>query len=200
MRGKMMLGSLTFGVVIAGSLALALTANAAYESAEYEVVEKDGKIEIRQYPELILASTESKVDAQGRDGSFLRLFRYISGSNEDEQKIAMTTPVFMEESEGEANGKMGFVVPKKVAEAGTPKPTAADVTITKRPAGKFAVIQFSGRMNSKLAKEQEAELREWMANKELVGETTAETAGYNSPFVPGPLRRNEVLIRLKTAD
>ena len=73
-----------------------LTARGAYESAEYTVLDSDGPFETREYPDLILATTNMQFESQGDDGSFMRLFRYISGANDREKKIAMTTPVFME--------------------------------------------------------------------------------------------------------
>ena len=181
------------GVVAA---AWTTTARAGYESAEYKVIESDGNIEIREYPDLMIAATNSKIDSQGRDGSFMRLFRYISGANEDDQKIAMTTPVFMEGEVGKSDVSMGFVMPKEVAAEGVPEPKGEGVKIRKRQGGRFAVIRFSGRLDSQVAKEQEAKLREWMKSRGFEGESKAEAAGYDPPFTPGPLRRNEVLIRL----
>lgn len=185
------------GVAIAGTLAWAMAAAAGYESAEYEVVESDGAIEIREYPDLTLAATDSEMDAQGRDGSFMRLFRYISGANEAEQEIAMTTPVFMEGETGKSDRSMGFVLPKEVAAKGAPVPKREDVKLRKRKGGRFAVIRFSGRLDSKLAKEQEAKLRVWIESRGLEGHDSAEAAGYDPPFTPPPIRRNEILIRLK---
>ena len=91
-----------------------LTARSAYESAEYTVIENDGDFEVREYPDLMLAATESRFDSQGEDGSFMRLFRYISGANKPSQKVAMTTPVFMEPEADDRPGQMGFVMPRKV--------------------------------------------------------------------------------------
>jgi len=188
---------LVLGIV--GMATWTMTARAGYESAEYKVIESDGDIEIREYPDLMLVSTRSELDAQGRDGSFMRLFRYISGANEADQKISMTTPVFMEGETGESDVSMGFVMPKEVAVEGVPQPKGGGVEIRKRKGGRFAVIRFSGRLDSKLAKKQEAKLREWMESHELEGEATAEAAGYDPPFTPGPLRRNEILVRIKKA-
>jgi hypothetical protein len=184
------------GLVGVGMAAWTMTARAGYESAEYKVIESDGNIEIREYPDLMLVATDSKMDSQGRDGSFMRLFRYISGANENDQKIAMTTPVFMEGEVGRTDVSMGFVMPKEVAAEGVPEPKGEGVKIRKREGGRFAVIRFSGRLDSRMAKEQERKLREWMTSRGLKGEATAEAAGYDPPFTPGPLRRNEVLIRL----
>jgi hypothetical protein len=67
------------------------------------------------------------------------------------------------------------------------------------------VVRFSGQLTSKSAKENEAKLRAWMESKGLIADESSagsgvETAGYDPPFTPGLLRRNEVLIRLKTPD
>ena len=194
---KMWLVTLVLQVALFGSFAFAMANRAGYESAEYKVIESDGAIEIREYPDLLLVSTDSKMDSQGRDGSFMRLFEYISGANSAEQKIAMTTPVFMEGEFDESDVAMGFVMPKEVAAQGAPAPTGEKVTMRQRKGGRFAVIRFSGRLDSELAKQQEQKLREWMEQKQLDGHASAEAAGYDPPFTPLALRRNEVLIRLK---
>lgn len=190
------------GLAMLGVFGWNLTARAAYESAEYKVIESDGKFEVSEYPDLMLAATTTKLDAQGRDGSFMKLFRYISGANEAEKKISMTTPVFMENDKSASGVQMGFVMPKEVAVEGAPQPTGEGVAIRKRKGGKFAVLRFSGRLDTELAKKSEAELRAWMEAKGLVADDAAEssgveTAGYDPPFTPAALRRNEILIRLK---
>jgi len=38
-----------------------------------------------------------------------------------------------------------------------------------------------------------------MKSQGFEGEPQAEAAGYDPPFTPGPLRRNEILIRLTDA-
>ena len=199
MKRRMIYLAAMVGLVGVAAAAWTMTVRAGYESAEYKVVESDDNIEIREYPDLMLAATDSKMDSQGRDGSFMRLFRYISGANDGEQKIAMTTPVFMEGEVGKSDVSMGFVMPKEVAAEGVPEPKGAGVKIRKREGGRFAVIRFSGRLDSRVAKEKEAKLREWMKSRGLKGQSKAEAAGYDPPFTPGPLRRNEVLIRLNDA-
>ena len=201
-RKTMIYLSVTAIFVLAGIFAWNTMARAAYESAEYKVVESDGKFEVREYPDLMLVATTTKLDAQGRDGSFMKLFRYISGANESDKKISMTTPVFMENDKEDSAVQMGFVMPKDIAVDGVPAPTGEGVDVRKRIGGRFAVLRFSGQLNVKSAKESEAKLRAWMATKGLVADDSfessgVETAGYDPPFTPGPLRRNEVLIRLK---
>lgn len=172
------------------------------------MIESDGNFEVREYPDLMLVATSTKIDAQGRDGSLMKLFRYISGANESEQKISITTPMFMRQHSSERGDKadsefqMGLVMPKEVAVEGVPSPTGADVDVRKRAGGRFAVLRFSGRLNKRLAKESETKLRAWMESKGLAADESPEASGvesasYDPPFTPGPLRRNEVLIRLK---
>ena len=200
---RMIYVAAVLGLTVFGVLAWNMTARAGYESAEYTVIEAEGKYEVREYPDLTLVSTSTNVDSQGRDGSFMKLFGYISGANESQQKISMTTPVFMENNDLASVAKMGFVMPKEVAVKGAPLPTGPGVTMRTRKGGRFAVLRFSGQLNTKTAKEAETKLRSWMAEKDLIeapsteGSSSVESAGYDPPFMPGPLRRNEILIRLK---
>lgn len=173
-----------------------MTSRSAYESAEYTTEISDGAFEVRRYPDLWLASTPSKFDTQGGDGGFMRLFRYISGNNQNQQKIAMTTPVFMEPAGDQEPEQMGFVLPKTVAEGDIPEPSQSDVHLKQRLGGKFAVHRFSGRLNRQTMQKAEEQLRDWMSKNNLSSSAATEMAGYDPPWVPGPFRLNEVLIRL----
>ena len=76
-------------VVVAGCKAT----RAGYESAPYKMVRRDGKFELRDYPALTVVETPmGGGGSNGANGSFNRLFRFITGNNEAKQKIAMTTP------------------------------------------------------------------------------------------------------------
>ena len=196
-RKKMLYFILATVVVAVTYFGWKLTARSAYESAEYTVLQSDGAFEVREYPALMMATTNTRFEAQGDDGSFMRLFRYISGANDADRKVAMTTPVFMQPAVDGAPGQMGFVIPKKTAEQRIPAPVGGSVQIQERTGGRFAVNRFNGRLTSDSFAKAEERLRSWMTSKELTGEADAESAGYDPPWTPGPLRRNEVLIRLQ---
>lgn len=172
-----------------------MTARSSYESAAYSVVKSDGPFEIREYQDLMLVTTAMK--SEGSDGSFGRLFGYISGGNDDDLKVAMTTPVFMEPEGRETSGQMGFVVPEKVSSKHIPNPTDETVQIQKRAGGRFAVIRFSGRMDQETKAKNAEKLRQWIETKGLPGSDVVEFAGYDPPWTPNPFRRNEILIRLQ---
>lgn len=79
------------------------------EEQSYEVVQTKSDFEIRYYPPVMMAAYVS--DSNNSSG-FRSLFRYISGSNQSQTKIAMTTPVHMEKQE--QGNSMAFVLPKKI--------------------------------------------------------------------------------------
>ena len=166
-------------------------AEAKYESPAYSVVQKEGAFEIRDYPELTLISTT--MQKRGADGSFMKLFRFIQGRNDRSEKISMTTPVLMS---GTESGTMSFVIPKEVALRGAPAPSNPDLTISTKPAGRYAVYRFSGSSKPAPSEAAALKLTSWAAAKHLVVEGTPLFAYYNPPWTPGFMRHNEVLLRL----
>jgi len=160
----------------------------AIETPDYKVAEKDGKFEVREYPAMTVART-----AMG-DGDFMRLFRFISGGNEAEQKIAMTAPVLVQHK-GEDSG-MSFVVPREVAAKKVPAPKASDVSVDEMPAAKFAVFTYSGRRTDANEAEALAKLRAWAEKKNLNTEGEPMFAYYDPPWTLPFMRRNEVMLRV----
>lgn len=185
------------GIVAAGYWGWKMTSRSSYESAPFNLLESEGAIELREYPDLILATTHTRSQSQGNDGSFMRLFNYISGGNQNKQKVAMTTPVFMEPSGPDRRGKMGFVIPSLVANRSVPEPLSKEVQLQTRSGGRFAVIRFSGRINSSLIRKQSEKLKDWIQDQNLIADGNIEVAGYDAPWTPGPFRRNELMVRLK---
>ncbi len=194
---NLIIGSIVVLLVVIGYYGWKFTARNAYESAEYSVLESEGTFELREYPDLMLVTTNMQFDSQGDDGSFMRLFRYIDGANKAEQKVSMTTPVFMEREESDTPGQMGFVVPKQVMEEYIPEPSNKKVQLQKRAGGRFAVIRFDGRLNNNTVAQAEEKLNKWMSKKGMTRDGDIEYAGYDPPWTPGPFRRNEVLVRVK---
>jgi hypothetical protein len=216
-RSKMLsYGLLAVCLGITGYYGWKFTARNAYETARYRVLASDGDFQIRDYADLVLVSTTMQFKAQGNDGSFSRLFRYISGDNGQQQKVAMTTPVFMErgsdtmedgtkpsQTSGDTNptelqrGQMAFVVPEDVASTGAPSPANPNVILRERKGGRFAAVRFAGRMDDESLRQKESELRQWMKQQQLIANGPVEYAGYDPPWTPGFLRRNEILIRVE---
>lgn len=161
-----------------------------YGTAPYRVLRQEAEVELRDYPALVVAQTR----VRGMDGGFMRLFRYISGSNAEDQKIPMTTPVFMS---GEANSQsMAFVMPKDMSITSTPKPVDSAVTVSEIPGGKFATLRFGGGRSEANQTEALSRLRAWLNQQNLRAEGSPIYAYYDDPMTPLSQRRNEVLLRL----
>ena len=196
------------------ALALATAVATATEEPEYQVIEKDGPFELRQYPPLLAAETlvtDAGFDDAG-DIAFGRLFRYISGNNRSQQKIAMTVPVVqtaagpddgekismtapvIQQPAGTGGYRVAFLVPAGYTFETVPQPLDPAVRIVATPARLVAALRYSGRTSEDVHRKKDAALRAELANRGLVAAGDAITAQYDAPFIPGPFRRNEVLI------
>ncbi|HAR65821.1 MAG TPA: SOUL heme-binding protein [Lentisphaeria bacterium] len=175
--------------VAGGSGCIATRGN--YQTASFQQGDSEGAFSVRHYEPMTVVSTTAGVSPGSGDGSFRRLFRYISGANGPGQKVAMTTPVFMDQDQGRQ--RMSFVLPDEHADA-PPTPSDSEVRLRRVEAHAAAVVTFSGRANGAEVARRTASLREWMKRKQLVSSGPAVVAQYDPPWTPGPLRRNEVLI------
>ena len=179
------------GLIFAGCQAT----RSGYESAPYTVVRTDGKFELRDYPSLAVVETPMTASGNSDDGSFMRLFRFITGANEAKQKIAMTTPVFM--SGNDTNRTMAFVLPAKLNATTAPKPADGAVAVRELPGGRFAVLRFSGGRNAKHEAETLARLQTWLAAQGLKASAPPVYGYFDPPWTPSFLRRNEVMLRVE---
>jgi hypothetical protein len=159
------------------------------ETAPYVVTLKEGEFEIREYSQLAVV-TAAMQSTEG-DSAFRKLFQFIQGQNAREEKIAMTTPVFVDD------GKMSFVVPEATLRNGVPHPTGEGVAIEERAPVRVAAFRFSGYATEDSRSEALAALRGWLSEKGFNAEGEAFFAYYDAPFVPGPFRRNEVMLRFQ---
>jgi DNA gyrase inhibitor GyrI len=148
---------------------------------------------VRDYPALTVAETPMAGNRNGDDGSFMRLFGFITGKNEAKKKIAMTTPVFM--SNNETNTTMAFVMPAKMKSGSVPQPADDSVTVRELAAGRFAVLRFSGGRNAKQEAESLNRLKAWMETEGLSVLSPPVYGYFDPPWTPSFLRRNEVMLR-----
>ena len=168
------------------------TAHAGYATAPYKVIRTDGKFELRDYPLLVVAETPMR----GADNAFMRLFHFIGGKNATQQKIAMTTPVFMNHTAG-TNATMAFVMPEKLGTNGVPQPTEAGVFVKQVPAGRFAVLRFSGWRSEKNSGAALAQLTSWLAQEKITPTGKPVFAYFDPPWTLPFWRRNEVMFRIE---
>jgi DNA gyrase inhibitor GyrI len=183
------------GTLVAFIAAGCGTVRGGYDSAPYRVLRASGKFEVRDYPTLTVVETPMARGGSGSDGSFNRLFRFITGGNDAKQKIAMTTPVFM--SGENTNATMAFVMPASMKTAEVPKPSDGSVTVRELVAGRFAVLRFSGGRNAQNEAESLEKLRAWMEQEGLKELSLPIYGFFDPPWTPAFLRRNEVMARVE---
>lgn len=169
------------------------TTRAGYHTAPYQLVHSAGKFEVRDYPTLTVV--ETSMAGNGGDRGFGRLFRFISGSNEKAQKIAMTTPVLM--SGPDASRTMSFVLPSNLEPGRIPKPADASVSVRVIPPGRFAVLRFSGGRSAPREAAALDRLKTWMATAGLSASSQPIYGYFDPPWTPSFWRRNEVMLRVE---
>ena len=168
------------------------------EIARYEEVGRIGEVELRKYPELILATVTGDTD----DSAFGLLFRYISGANRKRKKISMTAPVITSEKIemttpviSDANS-FSFVMPLKYKPEEIPEPLDSNIRIQNIPARKLAVIRFKGYAREKSVSEVKFRLLSILKENGIPTVDEPILMRYNSPWTPGFMRRNEVGIEI----
>lgn len=180
----------------------------AAEEAKYNVLLEQDGFELREYESHILA--ETSVDGEFEDAgneAFGRLFRYISGNNKQQQKVAMTSPVGQEPAsqkivmtspvgQQKQDGKwvVSFMMPASFTLETTPEPKDPSVSIREVPARLIAAVSYSGSWNEKSYRRNLEKLQDWMVNNRLTPLGEPIWARYDPPYMPWFLRRNEILL------
>ena len=163
----------------------------AYEEANYEVVFKNEVYEIRKYSDRLAVETMTS----GIDSNFRKLFNYISGRNNTQEKIKMTTPVTQVEKNG--NMSMQFYLPSKYNSENAPNPSRGDVKIVNIEGGYYAVLRYSGRASDgNFLKHKEILEKELRKNNISIISPPIK-ATYDSPFTLPMNRRNEAMFKVE---
>ena len=201
---KDILAGVGVGAALLGGAAFYYFREKAQEEPDYRALESDGDHQIRDYPALIVAETvvtgprrdaldeghrilADYLTAKSRDGEALPMMNPVMQDGGD--PMASDPPLFDDELEGAWRTR--FVMPAGREADELPDPPEG-VELVELPARKVAVVSFSGRATEHLLAEQEDRLRGWLAKRGLTANAEPEYAFYNSPMIPGPLRRNEV--------
>lgn len=179
------------------------------EEPDYRALKSDGDFQIRDYPPITVA--ETVVDGARRDAlgaGFRVLADYIFAKSRPGEPLAMTVPVtqdlgdpmasdppLFDDDMCEGGWRTRFVMPEGRKPEDLPAPPDG-VELVELPARRVAVVSFAGRPGDRQLAEQEDRLRGWLARHGEVSEAEPEYAFYNSPMIPGPLRRNEVWLAL----
>lgn len=160
----------------------------ATETIPYKVLHKDGSIEIREYKDILLASTKTNPNNYGESG-FNNVFQYISGQNDKNQAISMTSPV-VSYQEGESL-VTGFYVPSKYDKTSVPKPTGNVFIDTIKPS-LYVVVKFYGAWTNENYDHHHKKLLDYIKDHQLKPTSQPFIMRYNAPYIPDHQKRNEI--------
>ena len=162
----------------------------AYEESKYNVVKSNEIYEIRKYSDRLAI----QVVNTNQNNSFQKLFNYISGNNETNEEIKMTTPVTQMKKKG--NMTMQFYLPSNFNKDNVPNPSRFDVEIVNIEGGYYAAIRYSGRASDKNFIKHKEILENELKKDNISIAVPAIKETYNSPFTLPMLRRNEAMFEV----
>lgn len=181
------------------------------ESQKYRVIADKKNYEIREYAPCIEARVEIAVDYDSAiNQGFDVLAGYIFGNNKKKKHISMTAPVTEQQVEGaekismtkpvmtipvgEKHYIVSFIMPEKYTLESLPEPNNKAITFKPVSAHRAAALRFNGRLNYKKFMGKDKELRVALGIDKILPKSNSISAQYDPPWVPGFLRRNEILI------
>ncbi|MBY0473424.1 heme-binding protein [Patescibacteria group bacterium] len=182
------------------------------EQMSYVVEKKADGYEIRNYPAHIVAQTtvQGPYDEALSEG-FRIVAGYIFGGNAKKERVAMTAPVterstssqkiamtapVLATTKGESH-VISFGMPRSYTLDTLPVPTDSRVQIVEVPAQKMAALRFSWFRSDTRIQQMQKNLLSSLSRDgvEVVG--APQYAGYNAPWTPPWMSRNEVMVEIK---
>ena len=208
MRKDVLAGAAAVGAALIGGAAFYYLKERQTEEPDYRALTSDGDYQIRDYAAMTVAETVVNGPRKNAlDQGFRTIADYIFAKSRDGEKLAMTVPVMQDagspmasdpplfDDELQGAWRTRFVMPGGRTADELPDPPTG-IELVELPPRKVAVVSFSGVANERLLAAQEDRLRGWLARRGEKSDAEPEYAFYNSPMIPGPLRRNEVWLAL----
>jgi hypothetical protein len=181
------------------------------EHSQYSVLEKKHEYEIRLYPAHIVAQTTvTGPYREALSDGFRIVAGYIFGNNTKKQTIAMTAPVLDERksekiamtapvlaTRGDEAHVISFGMPQEYTLDTLPVPNDSRVKIVMIPEKKYAARRFSWWSTESRFERLQKELQGFLIRDGLSAKGEAIYAGYNAPWNPPWMNRNEILIEVE---
>ena len=170
------------------------------EEPQYELLSEYEGFEIRRYSESVQARLLTPSSGwSGSSGGFRRIAGYIFGGNETNQRIAMTAPVQMWDTD--SGSMMSFTMPSKYSIKDLPSPIDKGVEIVEVDEYVVAVLPFSGLSRTSKARRLMAKLETLIQASGLTAKGAPVLAVYDNPGTTLPfMRRNEIHLPLDWTD
>lgn len=164
------------------------------EMYPYKVVKSFDAFEIRVYEPAnfsYVTMDQASYEETSRSG-FRALAGYIFGNNQQQEKIAMTSPVAMTM---EDSVTMMFMVPAAYKLEDLPRPNDPNVKFKQEPEKYVAAIRFGGWANDRKIKKYTEQLKSLLKSNDIQYLSHFSYLGYNPPFALIG-RRNEIMVEI----
>jgi effector-binding domain-containing protein len=183
------------------------------EQADYAVAKKTTAYEIREYPAHLVAQTTVQGSYQAALNQGFRIIAgYIFGGNTKKENIAMTAPVTEQRSVSETiamtapvlattdgdSHVISFGMPRSYTAETLPIPNDSRVKIVTVPATTYAVMRFTGWRRDARTQKMKEKLLSALRRDSISVTGTPVYAGYNAPWTPPWMTRNEVMVEIKS--
>lgn len=164
------------------------------EKYPYKVIKTYDAFEVRSYEATLFTSVKLTTGdyKKGSSQGFSVLAGYIFGGNEENKKIAMTSPVSMSL---EDSMTMMFMVPKNFKKEDLPKPNQSQIEFKEEPAKKMAIVTFGGWANDNKIEDYKNQLIKALDKEGISYTNRFYFFGYNAPY-EAINRKNEVVVEL----
>ena len=198
-------------ILIIWSLVGYFTSNA--EQAKYSVLKKADGYEIRNYPAHIAAQTVvggTSVNGDAFNTGFRIIAGYIFGGNVKKESIAMTAPVVAQgpsekiamtvpvtASAKDNSQAVSFVMPSGYTLATLPTPNDSRIKLVEVPEQKVAALRFSWYRTDIRFEKMRQQLFADLARDNVKTIGTPIFAGYNPPWTPPWMNRNEIMVQIQ---
>jgi hypothetical protein len=175
---------------------LSIAASDTIKKPQFNLIQKDDIIEIREYPEYVIAKTSiSSSKNQLNNNMFRVLASYIFGGNSENKSIPMTSPVIT--TENDKHYEMIFFMLDVESPNELPKPNNTNVKIESLNIGKTISITFGMWATQERIKYFKDILDSYVEKNNIIKKSPLMIAQYNSPWALPPFRKNELLYTIK---
>ena len=166
------------------------------EQPKYTLIKQDGKIEIRQYSEYVIAKTSIKqIEMNQNNNMFRTLANYIFGGNVSKQSIPMTSPVITQNKD--SNYDMIFFMLGVKQPEDLPLPNNQNISLEYMEIGKTISITFGMWATEKRVRYYKEKLDKHINQNKIQTKSSLMVAQYNSPWTLPPFRKNELLYTIE---
>ncbi|WP_300973229.1 heme-binding protein [Sphingomonas sp. LHG3406-1] len=195
-------GTIAASALVGLGIAYVLREKAA-PRPNWRVLVSDGDLQIRSYPAVRVAETIiAGPRKEALNNGYRLLSSYVLGED-----LPMTVPVLQDagnpmasdpplfDDEVEGAWRVRFILPDDATDL---DPPPEGITLVEIPARRMGAATFHGTAHDDRLQAAADRLRGWLSRHgEECLASEPEYAFFNSPMIPPPLRRNEVLLALK---